>query len=117
MSKQWLCFVVLFVFAACTPEDKRIPKDILPIAKMKYIVWDLAQAGSYASYKKEKDTSIKTLNTTYLAEVLKMYNISKADFFKSFNYYQAHPLLNQELFDSVSAYSQRQRNDVYKKLR
>jgi hypothetical protein len=82
---------------------------------MKYIVWDLAQAGVYASYKKEKDTSIKTVNTTYLAEVLKMYNISKTDFFKSFNFYQAHPLLNQQLFDSVNACANRQRVEMYKK--
>ncbi|HEY1872290.1 MAG TPA: DUF4296 domain-containing protein [Chitinophagaceae bacterium] len=115
MSMRRLWFMTLFIFAACTPEDKKIPKDILPINKMKHIVWDLAQAGAYASYKKEKDTSIKTVNTAYLAEVLKMYNISKADFFKSFNFYQAHPLLNRQLFDSVNAYANQQRVEMYKK--
>jgi len=89
----------------------------MPVNKMKVIVWDMVQAGAYASYRKETDTAVKIINTAYMAEVLKMHNINKADFFKSFNYYQAHPLLNKELFDSISAYSQRQRNDVYKKFR
>jgi hypothetical protein len=115
MNRVLQCFIVFCAFAACTPEDKRIPKDILPIDKMKFIVWDLAQAGAYASYQKEKDTTVKILNTTYLAEVLKMHNISKTDFFKSFNFYQAHPLLNQQLFDSVNAYAGRQRVELYKR--
>ena len=117
MSKCRICFLIFFAFIACIPEKKRIPKDILPVDKMKLIVWDMAQASAYASYLKDRDTSVKTINTAYMAEVLKLHNISKTDFFKSFNFYQAHPVLNKQLFDSVSAYSQRQRNDVYKKLR
>ena len=83
---------------------------------MKTIVWHMAEAGAYAEYAKEKrkDTSIKTLNTTSLALVLKLHNITKEDFFKSFDYYQAHPVLNKELFDSVNSYAQRQRSELYK---
>jgi hypothetical protein len=114
MNKYLFCLIFFFAFAACTTEDTRVPKDILPADKMKIIVWDMMQAGAYASYLKEQDSSIKSLNTAYLAEVLKLHNISKADFFKSFNFYQAHPILNQQLFDSVSAYGQRQKMEMYK---
>ncbi len=117
MKKYLLYCIIVYVFTACTTEDKKIPKDILPIDKMKIIVWDLTQAGSYANYLQEKDTTKKKLNTIYLAEVLKLHNINKTDFFKSFNFYQSHALLNQILFDSVSAYAQRQRNEMYKKMR
>ena len=117
MSKCRICFLIFFAFSACTPEEKRIPKDILPVDKMKLIVWDMAQASAYASYLKDRDTSVKTINTAYMAEVLKLHNISKTDFFKSFNFYQAHPVLNKQLFDSVSAYAQRQKNELYKTRR
>ncbi len=91
-----------------------MPKDILPVDKMKLIIWDLTQAGNYATYLKDKDTSIKRLNTMYMGEVLKIYHISQDDFFKSFKYYQSDPSLNKILFDSVSAYAQRQRSVMYK---
>jgi hypothetical protein len=114
--KKGLVFVLIVnVFIACTSGDKKIPKDVLPVDKMKLIIWDLTQAGAYANYLKEKDTSTKRLNTMYMAEVLKMHHISKEDFFKSFKFYQSDPSLNKILFDSVSAYAQRQRAEIYKK--
>ena len=114
------CFpycIAFFMLASCTPKEKKIPKDIMPIDKMKLIVWDMTEAGAYAEYAKEKrkDTTVKTLNTTSLALVLKLHNITKEDFFKSFNYYQVHPLLNKELFDSINSYGQRQRGELYKR--
>ena len=110
--------LILFVglMAACTSEDKKIPDDVLPVDSMKLVVWDLIQAGSLASVLKEKDTTIKKLNTAYFAEVLKLHKISKENFFKSFDFYQAHPSLNGQLFDSINNYAQRRRGDIYKKM-
>ncbi len=113
--KKYLVFVLSIAFVACSSGDNKIPKDVLPVDKMKLIIWDLTQAGSYANYLKEKDTSSKSLNTMYMAEVLKMHHISKEDFFKSFKFYQSDPSLNKVLFDSVSAYAQRQRAEMYKR--
>jgi len=116
MKKNLLYYIILFVFAACTPDEKKIPKNILPIDKMKVVVWDLAQAGSYADLLKDNDSALKVLNTGYMAKALKLHNVSKEDFFKSFDFYQQNPLLNQVLFDSVSAYAERQKNDIYKRM-
>ena len=115
MKKGLLFAFTMSACIACSSGNKKIPKDVLPVDKMKLIIWDLTQAGSYANYLKQKDTSIKRLNTAYMAEVLKMYHISKDDFFKSFDYYQSDPSLNKVLFDSVSAYAQRQRAIIYKR--
>ena len=113
------CFpycIAFFMLASCTPKEKKIPKDIMPIDKMKLIVWDMAEAGAYTECAKEKrkDTS-KTLSTASLEQVLKLHKITKEDFFKSFTFYQSHPLLNKELFDSVNSYSQRKRNELYRR--
>lgn len=115
MKQCLLCFSVICFLIACTTEDKKIPKEIMPVDKMKIVVWDMLQAGNYATTLKEKDTSIKKINTAYMAEVLKLHNISKDEFFKSFDFYVAHPQLNKELFDSLNAYGQRRRTDLYKK--
>ena len=117
MKKCFLYCIAFSVLVACTPKEKKIPKDILPINKMKLIVWHMTEAGAYIEYAKEKrrDTAIKTLSTASLVQVLKLHKITKEDFFKSFTFYQSHPLLNKELFDSVNSYAQRQRGELYKR--
>jgi hypothetical protein len=45
MKKYFLYCIAFSVFVACTPKEKKIPKDILPINKMKLIVWDMTEAG------------------------------------------------------------------------
>lgn len=114
MMKFFFTAILFFSFIACTDNDTTIPKNIIPVNKMKLIVWDLVQAGSYASTLSEKDTAEKNLNTAYLAETLKLHKISKEDFVKSFDFYQKHPVLNKQLFDSITAYAQRQRTKMYK---
>jgi hypothetical protein len=81
---------------------------------MKVIIWELTLAGEYASHQKEEDTTIKSLNTAYFSEVLSMHHIDKSTFTKSFDFYQTHPALNRTLFDSVTAYAERQRPQIYK---
>jgi hypothetical protein len=115
MSKS--CAWIIFFIACidCTPEERRIPSDILPVDTMKTIVWNMTEAGEYALYQKEKDSTLKSLNTAYFIEVLKIHHVDKTTFIKSFDYYQSHPYLNKILFDSISAYSARQRTELYKK--
>lgn len=107
--------IICVCWAACTPQDEKVPDNILSIDSMKVIMWDLSQAGAYANFIKEKDTTDKALNTAYLAKALDIHHLTKEDFFKSFNFYQERPLLNKELFDSLGAYAQRKRNESYQK--
>ncbi len=93
---------------------KNYLSEILPVDSMKIIVWHLIEAGDYSTFLKEKDTTVKSLDTKYFSQVLKLHHIDKNKFFKSFNYYQSHPYFNNILFDSVNAYASRQRNEIYK---
>ena len=114
MSRCLICLFIACTFIKCTPGNNKIPEDVLPVNKMKLIVWDLVQAGAYESFLIEKDTAAKNLNTAYLTAVLNMHKINKETFFKSFKFYQTNPALDKLLFDSVSAYAQRQRMEIYK---
>lgn len=114
MKKFFCSIIVSIVFVYCTPEDKKIPPEVLPVDTMKIIVWHLIEAGDYASSLKEKDSTIKSLNTIYFSEVLKLHHLDKNDFLKSFNFYQSNPYFNGILFDSINAYASRQRNEIYK---
>jgi hypothetical protein len=88
MRKFLTCSLIIGAFAACTPDDEKVPDNILSIDSMKVIIWDLSQAGAYASFLKEKDTSTKVLNTAYFAEALQLHHLTKKEFFKSFDFYQ-----------------------------
>src|SRR5690242_929573 len=114
MKKLIYVLPVVVFFTHCTPKDQRIPKNILPVDSMKIIVWQLIEAGDYATFLKGKDTTVKSLNTAYFSQVLQLHHLDKPAFFKSFNFYQTHPYFNDILFDSVNAYAQRQRNQIYK---
>lgn len=114
MSKAIFTIFIFTFLLACTSADNKIPKDIIGVDSMKIIVWHLIQAGDYASVLKSKDSTIKSINTSYFAGVLKLHHLDKNTFLKNFNFYQAHPNFNSILFDSVNAYAQRQRTDMYR---
>ena len=115
MNKALAYITCLVLCLACTPEDQKIPPDIISIDTMKVLVWELTLAGEYASHQREEDTTIKFLKTAYFSEVLAIHHLDKNSFAKSFNFYEAHPYLNKILIDSVNYYASRQRTELYKK--
>lgn len=115
MRKYFLyCFIILF--AACASYDE-MPANIIPIDKMKLITWDMLRADEYAKLQFVKDSSTLTKKTLELyQQVFAIHSITKDQFYESTRYYQAHPDVNKILLDSVSAYSMRQRQDLYQKM-
>ncbi len=114
MRRLIITTIILVILTGCNSEDRKIPPDIIGIDSMKVIVWHLIEAGEYASSLKSKDSTIKLINTSYFSGVLKLHHLDKTTFLKNFNYYQAHPNFNGILFDSVNAYAQRQRIQMFK---
>jgi hypothetical protein len=49
--------------------------------------------------------------------VFKVHHVTKEEFFKSYNYYLQHPDKNKILMDTVVAYANRQRAELYKLMR
>jgi hypothetical protein len=92
-----------------------VPSDVFPIKKMTPIVWDLSRAGAFAETAFNHDsTQIKLKTTTLFQEVFDLYGVTKDDFYKSYRYYESHPSQNKILMDSVTAYANRERTDLYK---
>ena len=84
---------------------------------MKLIVWDMIRGGELAKNQNIKDSGIikvKTLEN--FQQVFSIHGISKDEFYKSYTYYEKHPNKNKILMDSVIAYANRQRADLYKKM-
>ncbi len=112
---KWLS-TFLILCMACTSQD--IPEDVIGINKMKVIVWDMINAGEMAQEKYGKDSSHIKLKTTELfQQVLSIYNITREEFYKSYRYYETHPDKNKILMDSLTAYANRKRQDLYKLMK
>ncbi|MEP6514085.1 MAG: DUF4296 domain-containing protein [Parafilimonas sp.] len=114
--KHVFIFLISILFS-CTSADRYIPSDVIPLNDMKLIVWDMMQAEEFARLKHNKDSNLLYPKTSEMfQQVMRIRKTDKENFYKSFTYYQSHPILNKILFDSVSAYASRQRQLLYKKI-
>lgn len=110
--------LLLVALAACGSPEK-IPSDIMDYDKMKFIIWDLINAGEYAKMQVPVD-SIKQLESkseVYFLEIFQKHDVSREEFYKSYRYYESHPDKNKILMDSVSNYAQRKRAMEYNSIK
>jgi hypothetical protein len=113
--KKYLAIIFILLLTSCSAGDK-VPKDVLPVNKMKAIIWDMSLAENMASekYVINKDSQ-RIMVTGLYQKIFNLHKIDKTSFYKSYAYYEAHPKVLQELFDSVNAYGLRQKTKVYQK--
>src|SRR4051794_18312599 len=113
--KKHFAPIFIVLLTSCTSGNK-MPEDVMPISKMKTIVWDMSLADNMATekYVINKDSQ-RMMVTGLYQKIFKLHKIDKSSFYKSYAYYEAHPAELQVLFDSVNAYGLRQKTKVYQK--
>jgi Domain of unknown function (DUF4296) len=100
--------VYISLLAAGCKGKARIPKNILPQAKMQQVLWDITRADLLlADYWLRKDSSLdrRTESIKLYQQIFDLHNISKEEFQQSFSFYKAHPLLFKPVLDSISAHA------------
>jgi len=134
------CLAIMLLAGAGCADKQSVPSGILPLNKMQSVMWDMVQADQYAaiavakdsvakgSYAKDsaskgftsKDSAAHIAPVNVKAETLKLYeavfrlhDVSREEFSKSYQYYLAHPELNQMLFDSLISLGNRLRTESY----
>ena len=83
---------------------------------MQNILKDIIMAEEYSSAFLSRDTLRKDklkANQELLEAVFKLHHTSKEEFRKSLNFYESRPDLNKKIFDSLTAYSNKHRGDLY----
>jgi len=115
---RFFCLLCVTIMMAACANDSKMPKDVIPQQKMKEVLFDVLRAQEYASTKYGFDTLAVNKNmAVMLQQVFEIHKISKENFYDSFQYYEAHPDKNKELFDSLTAYTAQKRQDIYSHLR
>jgi hypothetical protein len=114
--KQLTVYILLILLAACN-DRSGIPKNIIPPDSMQVIMKDVIIAAEYSSLYLAKDSLKKDkvkANQDLLEAVFQIHHISKETFLRSLHFYQSRPDLNKKIFDSLSVYANRKRQDLYK---
>jgi hypothetical protein len=110
-----LSCLLIMLSMACSDKNK-IPSDVLSREEMKKIMWDMIQADRFSAQFLERDTSknVKTETFKLYEQVFKLHKITREKFVHSYKFYLSRPDINKEMFDSLAAFANRQRVEVYK---
>lgn len=103
--------IVLIVFVCC--KKKSSGNNILQIEDMKTVMWDMSTADEWFNQIPPTDSLHKTRSQNILLyeQVFASHNITKKQFYNSYQYYQTRPDKMKILLDSVSAYGERIKNN------
>jgi len=119
MMMRW-CIIsaaMLCMLVSCASDDD-IPSSVISLEQMKFIMYDVLRAQELATLTNATDTTqAKLKGAELLQQVFTIHKITREDFYKSFSFYESHPDQNKILFDSISAYANRKRQDMYMRMR
>ena len=85
--------------------------EVLPFDTIKVVMWDLLNAEEFNNILIIKDSTLKKTknNLKLYQQVFFMHQLSKEQFYYSYQFYEQHPDQFKILMDSVSSYGPRQR--------
>lgn len=117
---SWVLCMCLWL-SACTNRES-VSSEFIQPDSMQVILKDVITADHFASEYLLKDSLRKDsvhrnvkLETLQLYEtVFTLHKITREEFRKSLEFYYSRPDLMKNMFDSLSAYESRHRNDLYK---
>jgi hypothetical protein len=106
--------IIAGMAAGCTDKD-RIPSSVLSREKMRDVLWDMIVADQYSSFLTRDSAHIhfKEERLRLYEQVFVLHGVSRDQFRKSYDYYLAHPDLEQALFDSLQSKGNRLRTEAY----
>ncbi len=100
MQKSIFFFMLIFLFSC----KNKLPKDILEQKKMEKVLWDVLKVDAYTKNYFLKDTTKNIVldNAKMQLQVFALHNITKGQFYKSYQYYLANSNLIKPLLDSIA---------------
>lgn len=110
---------ILVLLTACSNRSS-VPADIIPLDSMTVIMKDVIIANEYAITYIPKDSTKKDkilANQELLDGVFKIHHITRESFENSYRFYESRPDMNKTIFDSLSAYANRHRTELYRPLK
>lgn len=104
MKNFFIACLVSSLIYACADKDK-LPKGVLPKQQMREVMWDMIRAGEFLNgFVFNKDSSLNKIaeSEKWYEKIYQLHKISKAEFEKSYAYYNGRPALMKEILDSLA---------------
>ncbi|MCF8228949.1 MAG: DUF4296 domain-containing protein [Bacteroidales bacterium] len=105
-------FVILFFLISCSGNDhEEVPGKIIQKDKMEKILVDIQLVEGAMLYKRSKGVLSDSLRDLYFNLVFDKYNISKAGYEKSLEYYKKHLEEFDEIYKRVVSRLEKMKNN------
>lgn len=94
--------IALLLLASCSGKPE-VPEDVLPPEKMEAITWDLIRADGLLTHTIPADTTTApiTKRTQLYQQVLRIHEVTRDQYKKSFAFYQNRPDLLRVVFTQM----------------
>lgn len=106
-----IAVIILVVSLAGCGDKDGLPSGILKREKMQTLLWDVIQADSYTTLIIKKD-SLKNAaieNAKLQQQIFSINNVSKEEFYNSYDYYSRHAELMRPMLDSINSKGEREK--------
>lgn len=103
--------IILIIFFARCSDNNELPPGILEAKKMQGVLWDVFMAEGYTSEFIIKDSlkNAKIENAKLQQQIFAIHQITKKEFYDSYNYYNSHADLMKNLLDSIIARGEKEK--------
>ena len=111
--KAVIVAIVLFCMTGCAGKTGK-DSGILNQEKMQAVMWDIIGADVYTEQFIKKD-SLKNApveNMQLQNKIFAIHKVTRADFYKSYDYYVSHSDLIKVILDSMTAKAERERSGM-----
>jgi len=92
-----------------------VPPEYIPPAKMQLVFWDFIRADALTTLEHNNNNASPEALATNIKlqkQVFAMHQVTKEEFYRSLDYYNAHPALMRTLMDSVINKANRERPNI-----
>ena len=113
---KYLGFTLWFFFAVSCTDKSGTSAGILGKEKMQAVMWDIIRADAFTEQFIKKDSSKNVFieNMKLQNAIFSIHQVTRSEYYKSYDYYIAHTDLIRGVLDSMSAKAERDRGELYR---
>jgi Domain of unknown function (DUF4296) len=114
--KRFVVTIIFFSLLGCTNKASN-RSGVLSKEKMQAVLWDIIGADVFTEQFVKKDSSKNASfeNVQLQNKIFAIHKVTRADFYKSFDYYNSHNALMLVILDSMTAKAERDRSNIMTK--
>ena len=100
----------LVLINSCSSKSK-LPAGVLKPDKMRAVLWDIIKADVFTAefIKKDSSKNAAAENLKLQQQIFAIHKISKADFYRSYDYYKANTEIFKKVMDSMVVRAEKDR--------